>query len=78
MSAVLAGPKAAIDAPATRTLIANRERQIKGQLARLHNPRALERWTGRSGVYHLTYRWGQGRTVLQDIAAGLRASGGEH
>ena len=77
MSAVLAGPKAAIDAPATRTLIASRERQMKGQLARLHNPRALERWNGRSGVYPLTYRWGQGRTVLQDITTGLRASGGE-
>ena len=77
MSAVLAGPKAAIDASATQTLIASRERQMKGQLARLHNPRALERWSGRSGVYHLTYRWGQGRTVLQDIAAGLRAGRGD-
>ena len=48
---------------------------MKGQLARLHNPHTLERWNGRSGVYQLTYRWGQGRTVLQDIADGLRAGG---
>ncbi len=47
---------------------------MKGQLARLHNPRALERWNGRSGVYRLTYRWGEGRTLLQDIAAGLRVA----
>ena len=33
---------------------------MKGQLARLHNPRALERWNGRSGVYELRYRWDQG------------------
>ena len=77
MSTVLADPKAAIDDSAVRSLVASRERQMKGQLARLHNPRALERWNGRSGVYHLTYRWGQGRTVLQDIAKGLRASGGD-
>ncbi len=77
MSAVLANPIGAIDDPGARSLIASRERQMKGQLARLYNPRALERWNGRSGVYHLTYRWAQGRTLLQDIAAGLRTGRGE-
>jgi hypothetical protein len=75
MAALIAHPMEALDDPATRSLIAAREREMKGQLARLHNPRTLERWNGRSGVYELTYRWGQGRTVLQDIASGLRASG---
>jgi hypothetical protein len=26
-------------------------------------------------VYQLTYRWFQGRTILEDIGAGLRADG---
>ena len=77
MAAALADPEGAIDSTVVQSLIASRERQMKGQLARLHNPRALERWSGRSGVYQLTYRWGQGRTALQDIATGLRASGGD-
>ena len=77
MAAVLADPTRAFDDPAVRSLIASRERAMKGQLARLHNDRALERWGGRSGVYELTYRWGQGRTVLSDIAAGLRSGGGD-
>jgi hypothetical protein len=75
MVAVIAHPKEAFDDPATRSLIAGRERDMKGQLARLHNPHSLERWNGRSGVYELRYRWDQARTVLEDIAAGLRAGG---
>jgi hypothetical protein len=75
MSEVLADPPGALDDRAVRDLIAAREREMKGQLARLHNPRALERWSGQSGVYQLTYRWFQGRTILEDIGAGLRADG---
>ena len=76
MTAALADPNAAIDDQSVRLLIAGRERDLKGQLARLYNPRALERWSGRSGVYRLNYRWGQGRTLLDDIGAGLRAAQG--
>ena len=75
MTAVLANPVTALDNPDVRLLIADRERVMKGQLARLHNPRALERWNGGSGVYELRYRWGQGQILLRDIASGLRSGG---
>ena len=74
MRRALEDPTTALDDPATRSLVAAREREMKGQLARLHNPSALERWSGRSGVYQLTYRWGEARTILQDVAAGLRTA----
>lgn len=69
---VVSDPSTAPDDVAIRALVADRERQMKGDLARLRNPRALERWSGRSGVQQLSYRWGEGRTLLQDIGAGLR------
>lgn len=75
MTSLLADPAAALDHPEVRRLIARREQVMKGGLARLNNPSALERWNGRSGVYELTYRWGQGRTLLRDIARGLRTQG---
>jgi hypothetical protein len=70
---VLEAPTTAVDDPAIRTLIAARERSMKGNLARLQNRRALERWSGRSGIYQLSYRWNEGRTLMRDIADGLRA-----
>jgi len=71
---VLDSPASAIDDPAMRTLIADRERVMKGSLARLHNHRALERWNGRSGVFELTYRWNEGRTIIRDVADGLAST----
>ena len=68
---VLQAPATAADDPAIRSLIAARERSMKGNLARLENRRALERWSGRSGVYQLSYRWNEGRTLMRDIADGL-------
>jgi hypothetical protein len=68
----LADPGSAADDPNIRQLIASRELRMKGGLARLHNQRALERWGGSSGVGALSYRWAQGRTLLQDVAAGLK------
>ncbi len=72
MAAVLEGPRSVPDDPAVRTLVADRERRLKRSLARLQNRRALERWNGASGVYELTYRWAEGRTLAVDIADGLR------
>lgn len=77
ITALLADPAAALDHPDVRRLIARREQVMKRGLARLHNPSALERWNGRSGLYELTYRWGQGRTLLRDIARGLRTQDGD-
>jgi hypothetical protein len=76
MGRALENPATALDDNVMRSLVAAREREMKGQLARLHNPRALERWSGRSGVYQLTYRWAEAKTILQDIAAGLRLAEG--
>ena len=52
---------------AARELIHNRERRLKGSLARLDNPRALELWTGAAGVGRLNYRWPIAQTLLGDI-----------
>lgn len=60
------------DDPEARRLIVNREIAVKGALARVANTRALERWSGFSGVDQLTYRWGSVLPVVTDIAAGLR------
>ena len=73
ISKLLDDPASAADDPAVRTLIADRERVMKGDLARLYNRRALERWSGRSGLYELTYRWNEGRTLFRDIDTGLRS-----
>ncbi|HEX5164137.1 MAG TPA: DUF6361 family protein [Thermomicrobiales bacterium] len=56
---------------AARALIRARERRLKSALARLHNPRALERWSGASGVGQMTYRWGNAQRILRDILDGL-------
>ena len=49
-----------------RTLIAEREHALKGVLARLKNPRALDLWRGASGRYRLDYRWN--RPVIRILA----------
>lgn len=59
-----------------RMLVCERERNLKRGLARLDNPRALERWSGESGAEPLTYRWQQARTIARDIVAGLQGEEG--
>jgi len=55
-----------------RRLVADRERAIKGRLARLHNVEALRRWRGYSGASQLTYRWNpQVSRITSDIQRGL-------
>jgi hypothetical protein len=72
IAAAASAPHAVIDDPTIRQVISNRERRLKGSLARLHNSRALERWSGRSGVGRLSYRWNPvGQRFLIDILDGL-------
>jgi hypothetical protein len=72
LQAAVASPDTVIDDPAIRVLIARRERQLKGSLARLHNERALERWSGASGIGRMSYRWNpEGRQIVTDILDGL-------
>jgi hypothetical protein len=55
-----------------RNLIFERERVLKRSRARLNNQRALEHWSGASGVEELTYRWGIARSAVNDIVRGLK------
>jgi hypothetical protein len=71
ITAALEDPARVADLDDVRRLITNRERALKGGLARLQSPRALERWNPSTGAYRLTYRWAQGRRVAADILAGL-------
>ena len=54
-----------------RSVIRSRERRLKGGLARLSNPRALENWSGESGLGRLSFRWPNARLMVQDIEEGL-------
>ena len=72
MSMAIEDPSVVPDDPAARQLLANRERSLKGSLARLQNRRALERWSGASGVGRLNYRWLNARVIISDIIDGLR------
>jgi hypothetical protein len=60
-----------------RKLIYERERLLKGNLARLDNPEALARWsrdpkTKMAG--RIRYRWHPAETIISDILLGLRRS----
>jgi hypothetical protein len=56
---------------ATKELIATREAQIKGPLARFDNRRSREMWMGDAGLRRLDFRWSNAHVVLRDIADGL-------
>jgi Family of unknown function (DUF6361) len=58
---------------AQRTLIRDRERQLKHGQARLGGGRPLEIWNGESGTGRLTYRWAVTWRLLADVQAALAA-----
>ena len=72
-----AGPEGIGDNGNARTLVRDRETQLKRGRARLTNPRRLELWGGESGTGRLSYRWGPAKRVLKDIYAGLARSEGD-
>ncbi len=59
------------DNDAARELVRERERQLKGPLARLDNRRSLELWNGSSGMGRMAFRWHTAQTLVGDILAGL-------
>jgi hypothetical protein len=70
--AMAGNPAALRDFAPTRHLISDRERAIKGRLARLHSKEALSRWHGASGAAQLSYRWyPQVQRIVTDIQTGL-------
>ena len=54
-----------------RTLVANRELQLKGPRARLANSARLLHWNGRVGVGRMDFRWFRVRRLLIDLHQGL-------
>lgn len=70
----IAAPDSIIESKDARELIVERERRLKRGLARLQNPRQLELWGGSAGVGRLAYRWGTGRTIVNDIVNGLNSA----
>ncbi|MFU8877520.1 MAG: DUF6361 family protein, partial [Wenzhouxiangellaceae bacterium] len=65
------GPEAVADSTTLRDLIAARERQLKGQRARVGNPGRLLDWGGRTGVGRMSFRWPNVRQLLVDLHWGL-------
>ncbi|MBD2109301.1 DUF6361 family protein [Nodosilinea sp. FACHB-13] len=59
------------DNAAAKALIHDREVALKGQQARLDNPRALELWLGNSGALQLNFRWPTVSKILNDVLTGL-------
>jgi hypothetical protein len=66
-------PSSLADASHARTLVCDREQQIKRGLARVLGGRALEIWQGESGAAQLDLRWLSSRRILSDILVGLEA-----
>lgn len=65
-----------VDNPRAAALVGARERQLKGPLARVGNPRALDKWVGASGDRQYEFRWRSARRVIEDIRAGLSIEDG--
>lgn len=59
--------RAIADEKTALNLIAVRERQLKGPLARVDNPRARELWGGAAGTDRLAYRWPNAQRISRDI-----------
>ena len=54
-----------------RLLVTERERQLKGSLARINGGQSLSMWRGDSGAAQLDLRWRAGRRIARDILEGL-------
>ena len=65
-------PKAIVAEDSTaRTLVRDREVQLKRARARFTNPRRLELWGGESGTWRMSYRWESAKGILKDVFDGL-------
>ncbi|MCY4370294.1 MAG: DUF6361 family protein [bacterium] len=72
------GPRALVaEDSSARTLVRDREVQLKRARARLTNPRRLELWGGDSGTGRMGYRWGPAKRILEDLFDGLARSEGD-
>lgn len=63
--------KALSNTEAVLNLIKSREMKLKGTRSRFRNQRALEQWSGYSGVGRLIYRWPNVKVLLNDLHQGI-------
>ncbi len=65
---VVDGATAIETSPAARQIVEERERRLKTSQSRFANHAVRDRWTGASGVDRLSFRWGQAKSHLRDLA----------
>jgi len=59
---------------ASRVLVRERERKLKGTRSRFDNATARQQWSGASGVGRSNFRWPVTARLLRDLRAGLEAT----
>jgi len=67
------GPAAIHENETARIQIRNRERRLKGPLARMDNPRARELWRGASSASRLQFRWSNAAVIIDDVVSVLES-----
>lgn len=68
---VLTSGVSLVDSRPAKNLIRIRESQLKQARSRFHNRRALDQWSGYSGLERFSYRWSTARVFLRDLFDGL-------
>jgi len=68
-------PDAIPQSETARALVRNRERRLKGPLARVDNPRARELWHGASSARQLQFRWSNAAVIINDVVSVLEGDG---
>jgi Family of unknown function (DUF6361) len=56
---------------AARDLVRRREMRLKGARSRFSNPRALDQWKGKAGLFRMDYRWPTVERFIRDLHEGL-------
>ena len=64
-------PKELLENKEARELVEDREKTLKGPRSRFINRRALEQWSGYSGIGRLVYRWPNVKDLLKDLYQGM-------
>jgi hypothetical protein len=68
-----AGPQPIPRSETARLLVRNRERRLKGPLARVDNARARELWYGASSARQLQFRWSNAAVIINDVVSVLES-----
>jgi hypothetical protein len=68
------GPAAIPGNDGARLLVKNREKRLKGPLARIENLRPRELWQGASSAQRLQFRWSNAAVIIEDVVSALRGT----